>query len=418
MYIIPGYVDYYEDNGVIFVTSHLHLNTVKLTDPQIVEEFRRVIRYGGCPELTNTLTKFLHEQELLVNEKEIESSINELRKLMESSLFLTIMPTEGCNFRCPYCYEDHAPISMQRNTLDKIFEYLIDQASKYRHVSIGWFGGEPTLCKDIILETSKLIQSLQKKYSFTYNSSMTTNGYLLGLDDFLQYYHAGITSYQITIDGWTHDQTRPHVTGKGTLQRILDNLIAISTLSPEEYQYNITIRHNILPGDEDFSWYDHLKLLFGKDCRFTVLVRPVSDWGGNSIHSLDVLSGEDLNEHMRKHVGYLNQIGMQCENGKKNILSQICYAYYPHSMVFRANGKIEKCTVCLDHPKNLLGIVNPEKGVIIDEDINKVWSESALKSECYNCKDILSCLNKKCRMSAIINGEEDIHCSSKLLDVF
>lgn len=418
MYIIPGYVDYYEDNGVIYVSSKLRLNTVKLTDPQIIAEFRNVIRCGGCPELTTSLANFLHEQELLVNPKEIEDSINELRDLMGHSLFLTLMPTEGCNFRCPYCYEDHSPISMRRKTLDKIHEFLIGQVSKYNHVGIGWFGGEPTLCKDIILETSKLIQSLQEEYLFTYNSSMTTNGYLLELNDFLQYYHAGITSYQITLDGWTHDQTRPHVTGKGTLQKILDNLIAISSLPQEGYQYNITIRHNILPGDEDFSWYDHLKNLFGNDCRFTVLVRPVSDWGGDSVHSLNVLSGEDLNEHMRRHVGYLNKIGMQCENGKKSILSQICYAYYPHSMVFRANGKIEKCTVCLDHPKNLLGVVNPDKGVIINEEVNKLWSESALTPECYNCKDVLSCLNKQCRMSAIINEDESIQCSCELSDIF
>lgn len=418
MYIVPGYVDYYEDNGVIYVTSNLRQNTVKLTDPQIIEEFRNVIRCGGCPELTTSLANFLHEQELLVNSKEIEDSINELRELMGRSLFLTIMPTEGCNFRCPYCYEDHSPISMRRKTLDKIHDYLIEQVSKYTHVGIGWFGGEPTLCKDIILETSNLVQSLQKKYPFTYNSSMTTNAYLLGLDDFVQYYHAGITSYQITLDGWTHDQTRPHVTGKGTLQRILDNLIAISSLPQEEYQYNITIRHNILPGDEDFSWYDYLRDLFGNDCRFTVLVRPVSDWGGDSVKSLNVLSGEALNEHMRKHVEYLNKIGMQCENGKKDILSQICYAYYPHSMVFRANGKIEKCTVCLDHPKNLLGVVDPDKGVTINEDVNKLWSESALTSECYKCKDVLSCLNKQCRMSAIINEDEIFRRSCELSDIF
>lgn len=417
MYIIPGYVDYYEENDVIYVTSKLRLNTVKLTDPHIIEEFRTVIRCGGCPVLSTPLGKFLHEQELLVEKKEIEDSINELVKLMEQSLFLMIMPTEGCNFRCPYCYQDHSPISMPRKTLDKIHEYIMDQAPKFQHVSIGWFGGEPTLCKDIILETSNLILALQKKYSFTYNSSMTTNGYLLGLDNFLQYYNAGITSYQITLDGWTHDQTRPHVTGKHTLQRILDNLVAISSLPTEKYQFNIIIRHNILPGDEDFSWYDHLKNLFGNDSRFSVLVRPVSDWGGNSVQSITVLSGDMLSEHMRKHVGYLNKIGMLCENGKRSLFSEICYANYPHSMVFRANGKIEKCTVCLDHPKNLLGVVSADRGIVLNKDINKLWSESTLKAECYNCKDLLSCLNKQCRMSAITSGEDEM-ASCKLSDFF
>lgn len=418
MYIIPGYVDYYEENGAIYVTSKLRLNTVRLTDPQIVEEFRSVIRCGGCPELSTPLGKFLHEQELLLDTTEVENAIDELHVLMDESLFMTIMPTEGCNFRCPYCYEDHAPVSMRRKTLDKILEYIIEQVPKYTHVGIGWFGGEPTLCKDIILETSKMVQSLREIHTFKYNSSMTTNGYLLGIEDFQQYYHAGITSYQITLDGWTHDQTRPHVTGKGTLQRILDNLVSISSLPQDEYQYHITIRHNILPGDEDLSWYDHLYALFGGDNRFSVLVRPVSDWGGDTVQSLNVLKGNDLDDLMRKHVKYLNGIGMQCVNGKRGILSQVCYAHYPHSMVFRANGKIEKCTICLDHPKNLLGVVDPDRGIVINDDINMLWSSSSLKQQCYHCKDVLSCLNKQCRMSAIINEGKVIHRPCELSDVF
>ena len=148
-----------------------------------------------------------------------------------------------------------------------------------------------------------------------------------------------------------------------------------------------------------------------------MLVRPVSDWGGNSVQSITVLSGDMLSEHMRKHVGYLNKIGMLCENGKRSLFSEICYANYPHSMVFRANGKIEKCTVCLDHPKNLLGVVSADRGIVLNKDINKLWSESTLKAECYNCKDLLSCLNKQCRMSAITSGEDEM-ASCKLSDFF
>ncbi|MFR8333548.1 MAG: hypothetical protein ACLU9S_15275 [Oscillospiraceae bacterium] len=59
------------------------------------------------------------------------------------------------------------------------------------------------------------------------------NEYVLDVDAFRQYYAAGIVSYQVTLDGWKHDETRPHVSGKGTLQTILNNLIALSTLCPK-----------------------------------------------------------------------------------------------------------------------------------------------------------------------------------------
>lgn len=411
MYILPGYVTYYEDKGIIYVTSKLHQNTIKLFEPDIVEEFWSVIRCGGCSEITTPLCGFLHEQEFLVNEEEIEKSIAELRKVMENSLFLTIMPTEGCNFRCSYCYEDHVPISMRRKTLDQIHAYIIEQAPCFRRINISWFGGEPTLCKDVILETSALMQSLQEKHHFQYTSSMTTNGYLLKCDDFKKYYHAGITAYQITLDGWDHDKTRPHVSGKGTLQTIIDNLVQISALSREEYQFHITIRHNILPGDEEYSWYDYLYSLFGNDNRFSMVVRSVCNWGGESVRSLKLLEGNSCKTLIRRHFEYLQSIGMQCGNEKKGPLSQICYASYPHSMVFRSNGKIEKCTVCLDHPKNCLGYVDSEKGVVLYDDINRLWTTSKLMPKCYHCSDILSCLNMQCPAHQIIHSADALECS-------
>lgn len=418
MFILPGYVEYYEENGVIYVSSKLRMNTVKLSDPQIIEEFRTVARCGGCPEITTPLGQFLHDQELLVNEDEINQAVNELQCYINDSLLLTIMPTEGCNFRCPYCYEDHAPITMRRNVLDEIQKYISAQAGKFRHISVGWFGGEPTLCKDVILETCALIKDLQKEHTFQYSSSMTTNGYLLSVEDFQNYYNGGITFFQITLDGWSHDKTRPHVSGKGTLQKILDNLISISDLSQDQYQYKIVIRHNILPGDEDYSWYDYLKNVFGKDKRFSVLVRPVSDWGGSSIQTLDILKGEELDSLLQRHVDYLNRIGMRCENEGKNLLSQICYASYPNSMVFRASGKIEKCTICLDHPKNQLGHVDQKLGIVLDNEINQLWSSSTLKPECYQCKYVLSCLNMQCKMPYVINGVDSTKCPHTMSEKF
>ena len=78
-----------------------------------------------------------------------------------------------------------------------IQSYIVKQIPKFQRVYISWFGGEPTLCKDTILELSHLVQSLQEKYKFDYCGQMTTNGYLLNLESFLDYYGAGITAYQI-----------------------------------------------------------------------------------------------------------------------------------------------------------------------------------------------------------------------------
>lgn len=418
MYVLPGYTEFHEENNAIIISSKIVDSCVKLTDPAIKEEFHSIVTCGGCTDLSTPLTQLLHELKLLANVTEIKDLLMEAHSLLEEVLLLTIMPTEGCNFRCPYCYENHAPISMTRQILNQIHTYITVQAPRFKQIQINWFGGEPTLCKDTIVETCSLVQSLQASYKFQYGSNMTTNGYLLNLDYFQQFFAVGITDYQITLDGWNHDKTRPHITGKKTLQTIISNLQALSTLPPEKYGFHITLRHNILADDVDFSWYDYLYDLFGTDHRFSVLIRPVGDWGGDSVHSLNIMTGDERDNLVLQHIDYLKEIGMQCDNGTRAPFSKICYASYPHSMVFRANGKIEKCTVALDHPKNCVGFVDPEKGVILNSEINKLWTSVDLKAECATCSDVLSCFNMQCKKSLIIDGKTDSRCSSTLSEIY
>ena len=410
MYIFPGYITYDETDDVTYVSSKLLENKVELSDPSIQEEFRSLIKAGGCSELATPLTQFLHEQELLLSEDEIRSTLEKLKALLNNTLMLTIMPTEGCNFRCPYCYEDHEIATMTRATLDRIQEYITAQAPRFQHVRINWFGGEPTLCGDVILETNHLVQDLQKEHGFQFSSSMTTNGYLLDAKHFREYYAAGITNYQITLDGWDHDKTRPHVLGIGTLQTIMSNLTELAALPKEEYPFHIILRRNILDSDTDLTWYDHLNELFGKDGRFFAVVTPVGDWGGETVKELDLLKKEQKMDRKAAHEAYLDRIGMPREKSLDMPLYDICYASYPYGFVFRADNKIEKCTIRPGHPKNQVGYVDPYEGVILDDAANQLWTVNDLKPECGTCPGVLKCLNLTCREPAVIQGRPDEMC--------
>lgn len=409
MYILPGYVSSCMEGTDLLITSQLLQNTVKISEPALQQEFHDIVNQGGCAELDTPLTRFLYEQEMLAEAEKIKSSLTQAKDLLKEDLLVTIMPTDACNFRCPYCYEDHAAASMSWEMLAQIKEYLAAQAPHFKAVNIGWFGGEPTLCKDMVLDVATFMKEIQKKHSFRYTSHMTTNGYLLTDDLLKNFFLAGVTSYQITLDGWNHDKTRPHVSGEGTLRQILDNLTAISALPKETYPFHITLRHNILAGDRDFSWYDHLYQLFGTDERFAVSVQPVSNWGGESVQSLNLL-GSFQKELLAEHTSYLEKIGMKYIPNLNGPFSKVCCASYPNSMIFRASGKIEKCTICLEHPKNLVGHVDCEKGVILDPAANALWTENDLKPECYTCPDVLSCLNLRCGRLTIVEGRTNARC--------
>lgn len=230
---------------------------------------------------------------------------------------------------------------MTRDTLDQIEEYITAQAPRYKQVVLVWLGGEPILCKDTVLEVSEMIQNLQKQHGFQYAAKMTTNGYLLDEKLFRQFYQAGITSYQITLDGWNHDKTRPHVSGKGTLRTIIDNLVSLSKLPPEKYSFHITLRRNLLAGDEDYSWYDYLYRLFGQDKRFDVLVCAVGDWSGKGSHDLSSLHQDTQEVLVTKHIAYLDKTEMVCHN-------QMLCTSWSCGIIFWPDGRIENRTESLD----------------------------------------------------------------------
>lgn len=275
------------------------------------------------------------------NSSYIQLPQTHFQKPPEDIFMATLIPTEGCNFQCSYCHKNHPAASMTRDTLDQIEEYITAQAPRYKQVVLVWLGGEPILCKDTVLEVSEMIQNLQKQHGFQYAAKMTTNGYLLDEKLFRQFYQAGITSYQITLDGWNHDKTRPHVSGKGTLRTIIDNLVSLSKLPPEEYSFHITLRRNFLAGDEDYSWYDYLYRLFGQDKRFDVLVCAVGDWDSKGSHDLSPLHQDTQEVLVAKHIAYLDKTEMVCYN-------QIFCSSWSHGIIFWPDGRIENRTASPD----------------------------------------------------------------------
>ena len=110
--MVPSYVTYRTEEDAIYITSELYRNTVRLTDHGLQKEFINLTRCGGCAELNTPLTRYLHEQELLVTEEELDHALHQVRSLLDNIFMVTLMPTEGCNFRCPYCYEDHHAVSI------------------------------------------------------------------------------------------------------------------------------------------------------------------------------------------------------------------------------------------------------------------------------------------------------------------
>ena len=110
-------------------------------------------------------------------------------------LELILLPTEQCNFRCVYCYEDFMIGKMQPNKVNAIKKLISQRAADLDVLKISWFGGEPLAAKDIVYDISEHILNLcRDNPALQYISTMTTNGFMLNQSVLTKLVSLGIRS--------------------------------------------------------------------------------------------------------------------------------------------------------------------------------------------------------------------------------
>jgi uncharacterized protein len=152
---------------------------------------------------------------------------NRTHRFGNRALLLTIAPTLACNFRCDYCFESQSSIRMNKETEQALLAFAERSLKQSEQLLVTWFGGEPTLS----LETIERVQSglQQRAHQFAVAmlpSAIITNGYLLDGAMATRLQICGVEEAQITLDGPApiHDSRRKLANGRGTYQRIIENL--------------------------------------------------------------------------------------------------------------------------------------------------------------------------------------------------
>ncbi len=157
---------------------------------------------------------------------------------IDKNIQIILLPAEACNFACPYCfnYRDRK-LMMEDWVYDAILqniEYKLQKVGKPNiKVFLTWFGGEPLLAADKIVTFTKKVRELCSKYCAELRGSMVTNGYLLTAEVFAQLLDAGVTGYQVTLDGTAenHDKYRYLCNGGPTFDIItLNQSVKISKM--------------------------------------------------------------------------------------------------------------------------------------------------------------------------------------------
>ncbi len=297
--------------------------------------------------------------------------------LSPERLSLTVLPTEKCNFRCTYCYEDFAIGRMRAPTIRGLKALIGNRVPHLRHLTLSWFGGEPLLALPVVMDVGAHASSLSRQHGVTFNAGFTTNGYLLTCDLFCRLLEIDHNEFQITLDGdeeW-HDQTRIQANRRGTFSVIWKNILSCKRV---EGHFAITLRLHVHRGNIESvrRLYKRLHDEVLADSRFRIYFHKISNLN----------PAERIGESVLGRKEYLDAIDYITDRNstrdmpgapisEEHLQSYICYAAKPNSLIIRADGRLGKCTVALHDPRNDVGQLNEDGSLSIFDDKLRPWFE-------------------------------------------
>lgn len=187
----------------------------------------------------------------------VEDEVDELelvKRKFESLIrpweyYLMVLPTYQCNLRCWYCVQNHDDMWMSDETAGRVKKRIAAKLSDPEITSfrLSWFGGEPLLSYDRVLELTTFARDYCKEHDKTFSCDITSNATLLTPERIEALREAGVTSYQITIDGdrATHDSIKV-LANRSAYDKTLANVDALAKHTHCTLRFNYT-HENLKP---------------------------------------------------------------------------------------------------------------------------------------------------------------------------
>lgn len=349
------------------------------------------------------------EEELLLSGLLVEDDRNEVQNLIDRidaekstkrRFQAIVFPTEKCNLRCTYCYEDFAVGKMPEAVQDQLIHFLKSKSEEYEEINLSWFGGEPLLALDVIDRVHRgLIPHLVRK-RVGFSSQITTNAYYLDATRRKKLLALGVSAFQITLDGVRSDHNKRRRMNpmskldKNTYDVILRNILA---LADEPDEFVCTIRFNYDKENVDGIKGCLSDLDASLDQRFQFDFSPV--WADPEQYPFEIFEGIERHKSFISTNSHARECGVKTANDRLHTFGgEVCYAANPHSVVVRSNGRLNKCTVALDFDANQVGRLTSFGEADLDASLMNEWCNSGLKDDtgCQTCWNAPSCQGDSC----------------------
>ncbi|MEW6455223.1 MAG: radical SAM protein [Acidobacteriota bacterium] len=292
-------------------------------------------------ELRDNLKKggFLIEEE--DDEFEALKVRNRTDRFSTSNFGLTIVPTLNCNFNCFYCYEEKKKIDMREEVEKALVKFVRQKTKNVRSFGVSWYGGEPTLRIDQIIRLTKKFKRICRENGCSYSASIVSNGYLLDREMAKTLKRFSLNSVQITIDGSKdiHDKRRHLRNGKGTFDKIIENIRNIQDI------LKVSIRVNVDKDNKDriFELFDFIQESGLKD-KISINIGQVKGYTDTCIGIQgNCFSDSDFAEFKVFFLKKIMEKGFSPQEYPKVRTGASCTADRLNSFVITPDGNIFKC---------------------------------------------------------------------------
>ncbi|MBQ4165930.1 MAG: thioether cross-link-forming SCIFF peptide maturase [Oscillospiraceae bacterium] len=161
----------------------------------------------------------LYKDGALLSEDDYERYTDTKVKSPVKSMCLNV--SHDCNLRCEYCFAETGDFGgdrcvMKPETGKKAIDFLIENSGNRVNLELDFFGGEPLMAWDTVVQTVDYARSIEKQHGKNFRFTITTNGMLLD-DEKIEYINREMSNCVLSLDGRKEvtDRIRKTVNGKG-----------------------------------------------------------------------------------------------------------------------------------------------------------------------------------------------------------
>jgi len=129
--------------------------------------------------------------------------------------------SHDCNLRCKYCFAEDVIREngiMPPETAKKAVDFLIEGSKDREHLEMDFFGGEPLLAWETVVQTVEYAKEQGKKFNKQFKFTITTNGLLID-DEKTAFINEEMSNVVLSLDG--RREVNDRLRGAGVYDRVL-----------------------------------------------------------------------------------------------------------------------------------------------------------------------------------------------------